>query len=57
MSRVIIIPFMLKYWIKKKVIVYRMAGDRAEQPQVKHDKRIPAKRLGLTDTWGISEFS
>ena len=22
MSRVLIIPFMLKYWIKKKVIVY-----------------------------------
>ena len=37
---------MLKYWIKKKVIVYRMAGDRAEQPQVKHDKRIPANGWG-----------
>ena len=24
----------------------RMAGDRAEQPQVKHDKRIPANGWG-----------
>ena len=24
----------------------RMAGDQAEQPQVKHDKRIPAKGWG-----------
>ena len=43
MSRVIIIPFMLKYWIKKKVIVYpAWPGIELSNLRLKHDKSIPA---------------
>ena len=36
--------FCIKDWIHEKVkCLPRIAGDRAQQPQVKHDKRKPAK--------------